>query len=206
MFREVSGLLLCSRLLHCLAFALLSTAAMANAEEQVLPFEVPEDYRELPATALIETSQGAFEIEFYRRTAPTSVANFEYIGRKGILNGTSFHRYVPEFVIQGGDPTHTGKGGPGWSLPPEISADIKHVRGSLGWARLPAEVNPGRTSNGSQFYITLSPAPGLDGFYTVFARVIRGFPNVMRLRKGDTITAVRFPKKKKTKPLRPSAP
>ncbi len=178
---------------------------MCVAEEKELPFDVPDDYRLLPATALLETSQGAIEIEFFRRDTPISVANFEYLGRKGILNGTSFHRLVPNYVIQGGDPTHTGKGGPGWTLPSEISAERKHLRGSLGWARLPGEVNPERRSNGSQFYFTLTEAPGLDGFYTVFARVIRGFGNVMRLKVGDKINAVRFPKKN-NKPLRKRSP
>ena len=172
----------------------LSMPVLLHAEESELPFTVPENYRELPKTALLETTQGAFEIEFYRREAPISVANFEYIGRKGILNGTEFHRYVPEFVIQGGDPTHTGKGGPGWTLPPEIREELHHIRGSLGWARLPGEVNPERRSNGSQFYITLEPASNLDGFYTIFARVVRGFENVMKLRKGDKILRVRFPR------------
>jgi peptidyl-prolyl cis-trans isomerase B (cyclophilin B) len=176
---------------------LFFVSVTAVAEEEKLPFTVPADYKEMPATALLETTQGSFEIEFHRRETPVSVANFEYLGRKGVFNGTEFHRYVPEFVIQGGDPTHTGKGGPGWTLPPEISDRVHHVRGSLGWARLPAEVNPERRSNGSQFYITLNPASNLDGFYTVFATVIRGFDTVQRLREGDKILTVKFPKQSK---------
>ena len=176
----------------CLALTLPSAV---RADEMKLPFTVPSDSSELPETALIETTKGPFEIAFYRKEAPTSVANFEHLGRSGTYNGTTFHRYIPDFVIQGGDPTHTGKGGPGWTLPSEITGEVHHVKGSLGWARLPEEVNPERRSNGSQFYITLKPAPEIDGFYTIFARVIRGMENVVRLREGDRITAVRFPKK-----------
>lgn len=164
-------------------------------EQDKLPFEVPEDPLMLPPTALVETTKGPFELKLYRRLAPISVTNFEYLGRKGIYNGVEFHRYVPGFVIQGGDPTGTRKGGPGWTLPPEMNDTLRHVRGTVGWARLPAEVNPERRSNGSQFYITLKAAPHIDGFYTIFGQVIRGMENVDRLRPGDKIHTVRFPKK-----------
>ncbi len=164
------------------------------AEDAKLPFTVPADYRALPVTALIDTTKGPFEIKFYRKQAPVSVANFEYVSRSGMYNGVEFHRYVPAMLIQGGDPTGTKKGGPAWTLPPEISGELRHARGTVGWARLDEKINPERRSNASQFYITLRPVSGLDGFYTVFAQVIRGMENVDQLRPGDKIISVRFPK------------
>ncbi|MCC6221130.1 MAG: peptidylprolyl isomerase [Deltaproteobacteria bacterium] len=133
------------------------------------------------------------EIEFYREEAPITVRNFEYLGKKRFYENLTFHRYVPDFVIQGGDPQGNGKGGPGYGLPPEHSSVLKHRRGTLGMARLPSEVNPERLSNGSQFYICFSLAPHLDGLYTVFAQVISGMENAEKLRQGDKILEVQFP-------------
>ncbi len=166
-----------------------------DLEEENLPFRVPKDPLLLPPSALIETSKGPFEIRFYREEAPISVANFTHLAQKGVYKGVQFHRYVPGYLIQGGDPTGTRKGGPGWTLPPEIRGSIQHVAGSIGWAQLPRRVNLRRRSNGSQFYITHRPAPGLDGAYTVFAQVIRGLDNARRLREGDSITNIKLPKK-----------
>ena len=182
--------------LYFLVLLTLPSLSTAYAAEEKLPFDVPADYQQLPQTALIETTQGPFEIRFYREEAPISVANFQYLGKKGTYNGVGFHRFVPGMLIQGGDPTGTTKGGPGWTLPSEITASVHHLRGALGWARLTEEVNPERRSNGSQFYVTLKPVPGLDGFYTIFAQVIRGMENVDRLREGDRILAVKFPKRR----------
>ena len=166
------------------------------AEEASLPYVVPEDYLDLPPTALIETSKGPFEIRLYRKETPASVANFTYLVEQKMYENVAFHKYTEDFIIQGGDPTGTGKGGPGWSMLPEISPNIRHLKGAMGWARLRAEVNPERRSNGSQFYITLRPAPRLDGFYSVFAQVVRGMETVMQLRPGDRILKVFLPKRK----------
>ena len=182
--------------------ALVSSSSLAaainpstsSAEGDTFPFAVPQNIAELPETALIETNKGPFEIKFYRKEAPISVANFEYLGRKGYYDNVPFNRYQPGFVIQGGDPTGTRKGGPGWTLPPELNSSVRHTKGTLGWARLADPVNPHRRSNGSQFYITLSPNDSLDGFYTIFARVVAGMENVEQLREGDKIIKVKFPK------------
>ena len=155
-----------------------------------LPFEVPKNPLTLPATAEIKTTKGSLIIKFFRKETPISVANFAYLAKKNIYNGTFFHRYTPGFAIQGGDPTGTSKGGPGWNLPPEVRSGIKHQVGTIGWAMLPAEVNPERLSNGSQFYITLRSAPDLDRYYTVFAQVVRGLENLAKLRRGDKILSV----------------
>jgi cyclophilin family peptidyl-prolyl cis-trans isomerase len=164
-------------------------------DKNKLPFRVPGNPGELPATALIETSRGSFEIEFFRHEAPAAVRNFEYLAEKNYYRNVAFHRYVPGYLIQGGDPTGTGRGGPGYRLPPEFSK-LKHLPGTVGMARLPDPVNPERLSNGSQFYIMFTAAPHLDGLYTVFARVIQGMDVVGKLRDGDTIRVVRLPRKR----------
>ena len=159
-----------------------------------LPFKVPDNLEELPTHALFITTKGPFEVKLFRKYAPMSVANLKYLAEKGFYEGVGFHRYVPNFVIQGGDPTNTGKGGPGYTLPAEIDKDVHHVLGTVGWARLPAKSNPGRRSSGSTFYVCLSRQPGLDGFYTAFGVVVRGMENVNRLRIGDKILKVRLPR------------
>ncbi len=164
----------------------------AFSQENKLPFPVPVDSRTLPKTALIETSQGPVEIEFYREASPITVKNFEYLSKKNFYNGLTFHRHKAGFVIQGGDPKGTGEGGPGYLLPPELSDSIKHERGTVGMARLPNAVNNNRYSNGSQFYIVFDRAPHLDGLYTVFAHVINGIDNAEKLRPGDKILGIRF--------------
>jgi peptidyl-prolyl cis-trans isomerase B (cyclophilin B) len=170
----------------------VASADSAIAEDEKFPFKVPADYKGLPSVAIIETTKGTFEIKFYRKYAPISVANFQYVARRGTYTGVKFHRYEPGMLIQGGDPTGTKKGGMRWTLPPEITGELHHGRGTVGWARLDEKINPERRSNSSQFYITLRPVPGLDGFYTIFAQVIRGMEIVDQLRPGDQIIAVRF--------------
>lgn len=159
-----------------------------------LPFTVPADLTNLPEYALMITTKGPIEIRLYRERTPISVANFVHLVNKNFYEGVGFHRYIPDFVIQGGDPTGTGKGDPGWSLPQEIDSEIHHIRGTIGWARKPEKNNPERRSNGSQFYICLSPQQGLDGFYTAFGVVVRGMENVDRLRPGDKVLKIRFPR------------
>jgi cyclophilin family peptidyl-prolyl cis-trans isomerase len=178
-----------------LALLFLSAIALfdAGAESQ-LPFSVPSSADELPKTALIETTKGAFEVEFFVDVAPITVKNFEYLAKRGFYNSVRFHRYMPGYLIQGGDPTGTGKGGPGYRLPPEFSKR-KHQRGVLGMARRPDPVNPERLSDGSQFYIMLTNAQHLDGLYTVFGRVVEGMEIVEQLRESDKITLIRLPRK-----------
>ena len=160
--------------------------------ENKLPFELPKKSSELPQFAQVETTKGSFVMRFYREQAPVHVRNFEYLGTKGFYQNVSFHRYEPGFVIQGGDPKGDGKGGPGYTLPPEFSM-TKHERGTVGMARLPDQVNPERRSSGSQFYVCLNRAAHLDGLYTVFAEVESGMDVVLRLRPNDRIIKVSFP-------------
>ncbi len=120
------------------------------------------------------------------------MANFETLVNKGFYNGLTWHRVVPDFVIQGGDPDGTGAGGPGYTVPAEIKE--KHLRGSLATARQGDEVNPTRASSGSQFYICLQPQPGLDGQYTVFGGVIKGMDAVDQIQKGDHMKKITLAK------------
>ena len=166
---------------------------LSLAEQENLPFQVPEETSKLPEYALIVTTKGPFEVKLFRNLTPISVANFKHLIEKGTYEGVAFHRYVPGFVIQGGDPTGTERGGPGWTLPPEMNSEIHHVRGTIGWARKSGKRNPERRSNGSQFYVCLQPQPRLDGFYTAFGVVVKGMENVDNLRPGDKILKVKLP-------------
>ena len=139
-------------------------------------------------TATIRTSKGEIVCELYVREAPQTVSNFVYLALAGFYDGLTFHRVVPGFVIQGGDPLAKGNGGPGYTVPAEIG--LSHNEGALATARLSDQVNPGRASSGSQFYITLDKTPHLDGGYTVFGQVIDGMSAVQSIVVGDTILGI----------------
>jgi cyclophilin family peptidyl-prolyl cis-trans isomerase len=129
-------------------------------------------------TATIHTNHGAIAIELFDDDAPKTVENFLKLSRDGFYNGVIFHRIIPDFMIQGGDPTGTGSGGPGYQFEDEFN-DNKVVRGALAMA------NAGPNTNGSQFFIvTTEAASWLDGKHTVFGRVTDGMDVV------DTISAV----------------
>jgi peptidyl-prolyl cis-trans isomerase B (cyclophilin B) len=138
--------------------------------------------------AVIRTSKGTIECELFAKDAPLSVTNFKYLADGGFYNGLTFHRVEPGFVVQGGDPTATGTGGPGYTIAAEIGR--KHGKGALAWARTGDAVNPERRSSGSQFYITLAPTPFLDGGYTVFGQTVKGMDVVEKLQRGDTIESI----------------
>ena len=119
--------------------------------------------------AIIETSKGTIVIELYKDKAPKTVENFVKLAKKGFYNGVIFHRVILGFMIQTGDPTGTGRGGPGYTFEDEFSPDLKHnTPGIVSMA------NAGPNTNGSQFFITLAPTPWLDGKHTVFGKVIEG--------------------------------
>lgn len=133
--------------------------------------------------AVLETNFGAIEIALDPSAAPLTSANFEKLVRQGFYNNLTFHRIIPGFVIQGGDPKGDGTGGPGYTIPAEIK--LAHKRGAVATARLGDQVNPQKESSGSQFYIALADLPMLDGQYTVFGQVTAGMDAV------DRISAVR---------------
>ncbi len=143
----------------------------------------------------IETEKGNIIIELYPEAAPATVANFAQLIEGEFYNGVTFHRYVPGFVIQGGDREGTGRGGPGWTIRGEFQdADLRdkmppHDKGVIAMAR-----TQDPNSAGSQFYICLTSDPRsvghLDGNYTTFGRVIDGMDVVETLREGDVMTKV----------------
>ena len=119
--------------------------------------------------ATIETTKGTIEIELYPEEAPKTVENFVTLAKKGFYNGIVFHRVIPGFMIQTGDPTGTGRGGPGYTFADEISPKLKHdAPGVVSMA------NAGPNTNGSQFFVTLAPTPWLNGKHTIFGRVTQG--------------------------------
>lgn len=129
----------------------------------------------------IKTAKGAVKIELYPETAPNTVNNFISLVRKKFYDGTTFHRVIPDFMIQGGDPLGNGTGGPGYSIRGEFSSnrfanDLKHERGVVSMAR---SMNP--NSAGSQFFIMVADAPYLDGEYAAFGRVTEGMEEVDRI-------------------------
>jgi len=141
--------------------------------------------------AIIKTSKGDITVELYPKEAPLSVTNFAQLAKGGFYDNLTFHRVVPNFVIQGGDPEGTGRGGPGYTIPAELKGNPhKHVEGALAWARLGDEVNPERRSSGSQFYITLAPTPFLDNGYTVFGKTVAGMDVVKKIAVGDKILKI----------------
>jgi peptidylprolyl isomerase len=147
--------------------------------------------------AEIATNRGAIVISLAYDKAPMTVANFVGLAEgtleangttgKHFYDGLSFHRVVAGFVIQGGDPKGDGTGGPGYEFPNELSPDLKHDSEGV-----VAMANSGPDTNGSQFYITLAPAPHLDGGYNVFGKVVRGMDVVKQIRQGDAMKTVRI--------------
>lgn len=135
--------------------------------------------------ATIETSKGKIELELTPDQTPVTVANFVNLSEKGFYNGVAFHRVIPDFMIQGGDPTGTGMGGPGYKFGDEIDPSLRHTGpGVLSMA------NAGPGTNGSQFFITHVATPWLDGKHTVFGKVTSGQDVVDAIRQGDKIEKV----------------
>ena len=132
------------------------------------------------STATIHTNHGPIEVELFDEDAPKTVENFRKLGADGFYDGVVFHRVIPDFMIQGGDPTGTGTGGPGYTFEDEIN-DHKVERGALAMA------NRGPDTNGSQFFIvTTEAAPWLDGKHTVFGRVTSGMGAVQAIEGLET--------------------
>jgi cyclophilin family peptidyl-prolyl cis-trans isomerase len=139
-------------------------------------------------TVILKTSMGDIEIELNEKDAPQHAANFKKLVKSGFYNGTTFHRVIPGFMIQGGDPnskdadrSNDGQGGPGYTIPAEIKA--KHEKGSVAGARMGDQVNPKKESSGSQFYIVTGEASHLDGQYTVFGKVTKGMDVALKIEK-----------------------
>jgi len=124
-------------------------------------------------------------IQFFPDEAPNTVANFEKLANSGFYDGVTFHRVIPGFVSQGGDPTGTGYGGPGYTIKCETEGNPhKHVTGAVSMA------HAGKDTGGSQFFICHEPQPHLDGVHTVFGQVIEGMDAVLRMKQGDAMKKV----------------
>jgi peptidyl-prolyl cis-trans isomerase B (cyclophilin B) len=127
---------------------------------------------------------GTMKVQFYTKDAPKNVTNVANLGIKGFYNGLTFHRLIPGFMIQGGDPSGNGTGGPGYTVPAEIKK--QHTKGAMAMARTGDQVNPERRSSGSQFYICFQPTPQLDGQYTVIGQLVDGMDVLAKLEKVPT--------------------
>jgi len=134
-------------------------------------------------TATIETDKGNLVLELFASDVPMTVNNFVFLAREGFYDGTTFHRVIPDFMAQGGDPTGTGRGGPGYSFPDEFT-EHTHVAGALSMA------NSGPNTNGCQFFITYTPQHGLDGKHSVFGKLVQGMDVLEKIKNGDVMKRV----------------
>jgi peptidyl-prolyl cis-trans isomerase B (cyclophilin B) len=162
------AVLLLTAILSAAATIAAPTAATLGPDVAVVQIKFPKEK---------QTRQVV--IGLYDNAAPYTVENFKKLVSKKFYNGLRFHRVFPGSLVQTGDPSSrrgqadkTGTGGPGWTLPAEIR--LKHSKGAVAMARLPDNINPAKNSNGSQFYVCLTPLPKLDGQYTVFGTVLEG--------------------------------
>jgi len=131
--------------------------------------------------ANFETTLGNFTVELFEQQVPATVGNFVKLAEKNFYDGVIFHRVIDGFMIQGGDPTGTGRGGPGYTFADEIDPTLKHTsEGMLSMA------NAGPNTNGSQFFITLAPTSHLDGRHAVFGKVVEGIDVVRKIGKTKT--------------------
>jgi len=150
------------------------------SQEPVMDIDVDKKYR-----VSIDTSRGTIELELYPEHAPRTVNNFVFLVREGFYDGVTFHRVINDFMVQGGDPTGTGTGGPGYRFEDEFDGNpLTHERCVISMA------NSGPNTNGSQFFITHLPQPHLDGRHTVFGRVVSGEDVVDAIQQNDAMSSV----------------
>ena len=146
-----------------------------------MEIDVAKDY-----VVSIETNRGTIELTLHPQHAPKTVNNFVFLAGQGYYDGVKFHRVIADFMIQTGDPTGTGRGGPGYTFADECKGNpLKHERGVISMA------NAGPSTNGSQFFITHGPQPHLNGKHTVFGKVTNGLDVVDAIRQGDVMVSVK---------------
>lgn len=136
---------------------------------------------------VMTTSKGDIEATLYASKAPMTVANFLNLAKRGYYNNLTFHRVIPNFMIQGGDPLGTGRGGPGYQFANEIDPSLKHDGPGIF-----SMANAGPGTNGSQFFITHGATPHLNGKHTVFGKVSKGLDVVNSIAKGDSIKSIKI--------------
>ena len=134
---------------------------------------------------IIKTDKGDIEGTLFASKTPVTVANFLNLAQRGYYNGITFHRVIPDFMIQGGDPSGTGAGGPGYQFEDEFLPELKHTKPGIF-----SMANRGPRTNGSQFFITHVPTAWLDGKHTVFGEVTKGQDVVNAIKQGDKIKAI----------------
>ena len=137
-------------------------------------------------TAIFDTARGPIRVELLPGQAPLTVANFVNLARRGFYDGLNFHRVIADFMVQGGCPEGSGRGGPGYRFEDETGNGVRHERGVLSMA------NAGPNTNGSQFFITHVATPWLDGKHTVFGKVVEGLDVVDAIAQGDAINSVKI--------------
>lgn len=185
----------------CASATPVPAPAKSGDAAKLLPQQRMNMYKSAPAmtidvnkkyVATIKMAKGNIVVELDAKTAPQTTNNFVFLARDGFYDNLKFHRVEPGFVIQGGDPEGTGRGGPGYNIPPEIN--LKHAKGAIAMARQggPPQTTP---SSGSQFYITLDATPNLDGGYTAFGYVTSGMDVVQKIAIGDVIQSVTIEEK-----------
>jgi cyclophilin family peptidyl-prolyl cis-trans isomerase len=156
------------------------------AQRYSKPFDQKIDLKK-QYTANIETNRGIIVLKLYAAQAPRTVNNFVCLAEDGYYDGVTFHRVIPDFMVQTGDPTGTGRGGPGYTFKDEFDPKLKHDQpGVLSMA------NSGPGTNGSQFFITHVPTPWLDGKHSVFGQVTQGQDVVNAIQQGDVMLSVRI--------------
>jgi peptidyl-prolyl cis-trans isomerase B (cyclophilin B) len=137
-------------------------------------------------TAVFDTARGQIRVELAPDKAPLTVANFVNLAKRGFYDGLDFHRVINDFMVQGGCPEGSGRGGPGYKFEDETNNGLRHDRGVLSMA------NAGPNTNGSQFFITHVPTPWLDGKHTVFGKVVEGLDVVDAVKQGDKINSIKI--------------
>ncbi len=165
-----------------IALALLAPFAIA-ADEEKTEESKPAEVKDIRIK--METTKGTIEATMFASKAPVTVANFLNLAKRGYYDGITFHRVIADFMIQGGDPTATGTGGPGYKFADEFHPTLKHDKPGVF-----SMANAGPGTNGSQFFITHVPTPHLDGKHSVFGQVTKGQDVVNAIEKGDKIKKI----------------
>ena len=186
--RQTKGLSMKKKLLIGLAavIVIVLIAVIATMPEKPKTYSAPPPMTidtSKQYTATIETEKGNLVLELFASDVPITVNNFVFLARDGFYDGTTFHRVIPGFVAQGGDPTGTGAGTPGYRFDDEIT-EHTHVTGALSMA------NSGPNTNGCQFFITYAPQSHLDGKHSVFGQLIEGMDVLERLEQGDVMIRI----------------
>ncbi len=192
---KAKWLLVLGIILTALPLVFVSLAILVSSGGQApepAPAPKPKTYSEPPPmlidtdkqyTATIETEKGNLVLELFAKDVPVTVNNFVFLAREGFYDNTTFHRVIPDFMAQGGDPTGTGTGDPGYKFADEFTKHT-HVAGALSMA------NSGPNTNGSQFFITYTPQPHLDGKHSVFGLLIEGMDVLTRIEQDDIVKRI----------------